>query len=229
VLPPPTPAIDHLLRVSGPRAASLGVRGRFHSHITVSVSDGADALDRLGALCRDRKVKLTVIDLADGAGRTQRDVMTTCYHRRDGGDAVAHIVEEMAALGRALTGAGFEVLRFKLEHESLPTLPRFTPERYREIHVKLSLPEAEADARRTRLTELGRVWGFVPSRNPRERRAGRLIQFVNLRVYEGDLAACAQRVDAVVSALEGEGFQILQVKQETTVLDTRRAHDAWWA
>ena len=232
--PPTDPAIAQLLTVSGPQAAGLGVRGRFHSHVTVHLGDPDEAGDtdaalaRLRDLCQSRKVKLTVIDLARG-DRRQRDVMTTCYHRHDGDDAVARIVEEMAALGRALSGAGFPVLRFKLEHESLPTLRRFTPERYREIHVKLSLPEADADTRLARLAELAPALGVVPSRNPLERRAGRVIQFVNLRIYDGDLAACERRVDGVVAALEADGFTVLQVKRETTVLDTRRAHDAWWA
>jgi hypothetical protein len=228
---PPLSPLNHLISVAGPEAASAAgdLRGRFHSHVTLGVR-GPDELDRLAAFCAARpRVKLTVIDLADFTDRAQRDVMTTRYHyaRRPG--ELPRLVGELAELGLGLERAGFEVLRFKLEHEGAPTLPRFSEERYREVHIKLRLPERDDAEILERLRALGQRWGFVPSRNPNERAAGWVHRFVNLRIYEGDAAGAAARVDRIAAALAAAGLEILEIKQETTVLDTGRAHDAWWA
>ncbi|MCB9743677.1 MAG: hypothetical protein H6740_13840 [Alphaproteobacteria bacterium] len=209
-------------------AGADGLRGRFHSHLTVAMPDSA-SLERLRAFCAARKVKLTVIDLADFQERAQRDVMTTCYHRSEAPNALQVVLDEVEALRLALEAEGFEVLRAKLEHESLPTLSQLSEERYRETHIKLALSEAALEAEMSALASMAPDWGFVLSRNPNERRADRVHQFLNLRAYAGSREQADARTQALVEALQARGFEVLEVKRETTVLDTRREHDRWWA
>jgi len=204
-----------------------GLQGRFHAHITCAPP--ADGLDALAAFCRARRVKLTVIDLADWRSRQQRDVMTTSYHRARGPGALGRVLDQLTGLGRALLAEGFSPTRFKLEHESLPTLPTFSPSAYREVHVKLRVPDADHPRAMAWLASHGPAWGYVPSRNPRERRGGFVHQFVNLRLRDGGLAEAEERARALVEHLRGGGLEVIEVKAETAVLDTAQALDAWWA
>jgi len=194
--------------------------GRFHSHITVRTTP-----DTLRSFCRGRALKATVIDLADFDGRAQRDVMTTAYHRGTIEDVGAQLSRTVVAL----EGAGLAPLRVKLEHESLPTIEPFTAHRYREVHVKLAIPEDDYAARMDALRAMAPAWGFVPSRNPYQRRAGHLLQFLNLRFYDGGLDAVAEKTDALSAALSREGLRIVEIKAETAVIDTAHSVDAWWA
>ncbi len=199
--------------------------GRFHSHLTVATTE----LERLRAFCRARKIKLTVVDLDDQKGREQRDVMTTRYHRDEEPGAVGRIADDLVTLGNQLDGAGFLVLRAKLEHESQPSLEPYAPGRYHEVHIKLSIPAAEFDSRREWLRTEGPNHGFVASSNPRERTDTHVLQFVNLRIYEGTLADADVRVESLLTTLADAGFAVIEVKRETTVFDTHHALDRWWA
>ena len=209
-----------------PMSDASDIEGIFHAHLTVEVSP--DGLDGLKDLCRRQGVKLTVVDLEKGS-RRQRDVMTTSYYREVGRGAVARIVRKLHGLAGELEAAGYPVVRAKLEHESRPTISTFSRSRYHEVHIKLDIPAASFEARRRRLAELESEKGFVASSNPREQSAERVFQFVNLRIYDGDLAAADARVEALVQDLEAEGFVIRETKQETVVFDTRLELDAWWA
>lgn len=202
------------------------VRGRFHSHITIA-RDGDPAA--LRAFCRPRPMKLTVIDLADNAGaRQQRDVMTTQYHVDPREGAVRRIAARLAVLTEELKAAGFEVLRLKLEHEIGPGLKQLDADRYRETHIKLRIPAARFEQDRARLGALGDELGFVPSRNPYERDAEAVSQFVNLRAYSGAAEEADRIADQVAERLAREGFEVVAVKRETAVLDSRRDLDGWW-
>lgn len=222
---------------SQPHSASLetlrqrdfhGIDGKFHSHITVHVS-GDDEIERLRMFCRERRVKLTVIDLENFRGRAQRDVMTTQHYRVEGSGAVREIIESLRELTRELGEEGFEVVRVKLEHESLPTLPVFDGSNYREIHVKLRVDPARFDEELAWLREVSGRWGFVPSSNPRAIHGDHIVQFVNLRLYEGTLEETEAVVADLVSALVARGLDVAEVKQETAVFDTNLDLDRWWA
>lgn len=204
-----------------------GVCGKFHSHVTVEVSEQAQ-IEQLKGWCRERKIKLTVIDL-ERQERTQRDVMTTQHYRIEEPDAVAQIVDKLKALSLDLEAHGYEVLRVKLEHESLPTLPRFSAHQYREVHIKLHLKPERYEQDMMRLKQLGQQQGFVPSSNPNERTHEHIAQFVNMRLYDGELAQTEAKIQQVIEALQAHELVVAQVKAETTILDTNLALDRWWA
>ncbi|MCB9677136.1 MAG: hypothetical protein H6737_18610 [Alphaproteobacteria bacterium] len=213
------------LRSSLDDAPYAGLTGRFHSHLTVATHE----LDRLRGFCSTNRIKLTVVDLDDAEGRVQRDVMTTRYHKDDAPGAVGRIADDLLDLGARLGGAGFLVLRAKLEHESEPSLEPYGPGRYHEVHIKLAIPADGYDTERAWLVENGRPHGFVASSNPRERTGDTVVQFVNLRIYEGDRSAADARVDEVLAVLGARGLDVVEVKRETTVFDTHHALDRWWA
>ncbi len=121
------------------------------------------------------------------------------------------------------------MVRAKLEHESEPSLEPYTDDRYHEVHIKLAIPVAAFDAAREWLDQHGAVHGFVASRNPNERTPEEVLQFVNLRIGSGGRAAADARVDGLVEVLRRNGFAVREVKRETTIFDTHRAHDRWWA
>jgi hypothetical protein len=210
-----------------------GVHGKFHSHITVRTDD----LPGLQQFCRAHKIKLTVIDLdaftADTP--TQRDVMTTQHHRPDAthGEAVLEIISQLQRLCMDLQAHHYEVLRVKLEHESLPTLPHFDPHHYREVHIKLSIPLASFETTMFMLASHASRFGYVPSRNPlakhRTADTPHATQFLNMRFYEGSLSEIDAKVQAVVDFLTAHDVAVAEVKQETTLFDTHLQHDRWWA
>lgn len=200
--------------------------GRFHSHITVRVEP--ERLPLLQQVARSHQAKVTVIDLEGESERAQRDIMTTRYHLDDAPGALGRISEALARFAADLEGAGLPVLRVKVEHESEPSLQSYTDIRYHEVHIKLSLDEPSFARDRAWLAEQAPRMRWVPSRNPYERRDGRVVQFVTMRCYEGDRASADRMVDAALSALSARELQVVEVKRENTVLDTHRAHDAWW-
>ena len=223
----PIEGLLHTLRAWRAQALDWPVAGKFHSHVTVAVEDDAQ-IERLRLWCRERKLKLTVIALERGT-RAQRDVMTTQHYRVEAPGAAAQILDALIAQCHALRQASMTPLRVKLEHESLPTLARFSPAQYREVHIKLRLPATSYQASLQALAALGQELGFVPSSNPNERGEDHVAHFVNMRLYEGTLAQADARIQGVLDALGERGYEIAQVKAETTLLDTHHALDAWWA
>jgi hypothetical protein len=218
-------ALDKL-RHAVESAPFRNLSGRFHAHLTVAVAP--ESVEGLRAFCKTQRVKLTVVDLDDLAGRSQTDVMTTSYYDDPAEGAVGRIVEHLSGLAEALGGAGFNVVRAKLEHESLPSLPQYDRQRYHEVHVKLKVAADQYDATVARLRELGKAHGFVPSRNPRERSADWVTQFVNLRLYEGRQESADRTVAGLLAALREAGLEVVEVKRETTVFDTHQQLDQWW-
>jgi len=212
-------------------APLVALGGRFHSHVTLRVPARLDASDRarLDGLARTHRSKLTVIELADLERRVERDVMFTRYFAEPGPGAVGRIADRLRQTVEDLVQASVEPVRVKIEHETEPSLTTFDAERYHEVHIKLGLAPAEYATTYAWLEEAGATLGWRPSRNPYERRADRITQFVTLRAYEGRRDDVDRRVEAALAALAARGLVPLEVKRETTVLDTRRAHDAWWA
>lgn len=201
--------------------------GRFHSHLTVLAGE-AD-LPRLTEVCRAHRAKTTVIDLEGFGPQHQRDVMATRYHADPDPGAVGRIVDDLLALCAALAEAGLPVVRAKIEHESEPSLPRFSEQAYHEVHVKLRIEASAYEEAYAWLAAQADRFGWRPSRNPLERRGDRVTQFVNLRIYEGDRASADAIVARIEAALRERGLEIVEIKRETAILDTHRGHDAWWA
>ncbi len=206
--------------------APENIDGIFHAHLTVTAA--FDQLPALRDLCRGQGVKLTIVDL-EKESRQQRDVMTTSYYRESSPGSLRRIVGQLIDLAAVLNSQGYPVMRAKLEHETRPTVTTFSRAQYHEVHIKLAIPAESFPDRRERLAELGKVEGFVASSNPRERTDGRVMQFVNLRIYEGDQTAADARVRDLVNLLETEGFVVRETKQETVIFDTNLALDEWWA
>lgn len=198
--------------------ALAGLHGHFHTHVTVHASP--ETFSGLGEIPGAR---LTVIDLA--GAQTQRDLMLTIGHV---GPLPALAEGLFLALAR-LHERQVPVLRVKVEHGSLPTVPRFDRRRYREAHLKLRLPRQGLEARLDTLRAAAPGRGYALSRNPREQAAEHVTQFVNLRIYEGALADSDARIDALERWLAEQGMRPLEVRRETTLIDTALDLDAWWA
>ena len=200
--------------------------GKFHAHLTFNLRD--EQIELCRQWCRDRKVKLTIIDLANSTGRSQTDVMLTVHFRESTSDAIERITKRLIELTELTEESGFTVTRIKLEHESLPTLPRFDRQHYQEVHIKLDIPARLYEKDYQRLLELGEQQGFVPSQNPLQRSENIITQFANLRIYEGNYESASIQIKRITQALANRGFSVKEVKRETIVFDTAQALDSWW-
>ena len=154
--------------------------------------------------------------------------MATCYFVDEAAGAVVRIAEKLVEKISALATDGWQVIRAKLEHESLPSLGRYDATHYHEIHVKLRLPTTSYQRDYECLRSLGEQHQFVPSRNPLDTDDDGVTQFVNQRIYAGTQADADSSVDAMLVALKREDFEVIEVKRETVVFDTDQQLDAWW-
>lgn len=204
------------------------ISGKFHSHITVKISNQSE-VSRLREFCKKRRVKFTEIDLSDFSGREQKDIMITKHFLTDGKDAVYKIIDDLDSLSKEATKEGFEVVRVKLEHESLPTISRFDSNNYREIHIKLRVRKDEYDWTMDFLKMYSKMYGYVPSKNPASDKGEFLSQFVNVRYYDGTLSDTDDKVTKLVRFLTENGILVEEVKSETAVFDTNLSLDSWWA
>ena len=191
------------------------LEGHFHAHITVR-NDTEDPY------FPPKGWKTTIIIL-NKADRSQRDAMIT-RHFMLGSEKTPDMLSIMAELDKAsqsMTANGYEVLRSKLEHESLPTLPP-SAETYREAHIKIRKPLS------TKLLPLGE---FVQSRNAMETSDTHEVVFLNARWYAGTVDAVDAYVDVAVKLFQemNPDAEVLDVKKETTVFDTNLNLDKWWA
>jgi len=214
------------MRVASAEPGLEDLVGNYHAHFTIAAT--TSDLDTLRELCRRLKAKLTVVDLENLAGRSQTDVMATCYFLDTQPGAVAQIADQLSATARELGDAGFAVQRIKLEHESLPSFAVFGEQHYHEIHIKLRIDVAQFETAYRQLIEMGKRCGFVPSRNPLDRTDTTVTQFVNVRLYKGDQPTADQALANIHAALADAGFHIVETKRETVVFDTHQELDAWW-
>ena len=116
---------------------------------------------------------------------------------------------------------GHNVVRVKLEHESLPTL-RPSIEHYRECHVKFEVPNG---------TTLETINGFVASSNPMAMFQDSSYLFLNKRIYNGDCNHIDRQMYDDVQLLRSinPNCKLVEVKIETAVWDSNLNHDKWWA
>ncbi|MFT3696159.1 MAG: hypothetical protein QM831_23675 [Kofleriaceae bacterium] len=186
---------------------SLPMRGKFEAHVTVESGD-------LEALCTELGIGFIGIELASGAHASQP--MTASHHEGE----LATVVDEVNALVAKIGGAGFMILRTKLEAaastEGVPLTAHDGPG-YFEFHVKVRPAGREQD-----LAERAASVGARLSRNA-SKQSGR---FVTMRVYRVGRAEAEAKLEALLVALQG--FDVTGVVSEFTVYDSRIDLDAGW-
>jgi len=202
-----TPERDLIERLRG-----LDCRGTFEAHVTIDAGDAATR-ERFRAACA-----------------TLSQPMTATYHRGE----LAAVAEEVAALSRAVRGAGFDVTRVKLEavatNDGLPETDEeaaaFPQENYFEFHVKALLP-ADADVEALRAC-CARHDGRLSSNALKSDNEGRRERFVTLRVYNAGRRNAFARFDALVSDLLAAGYALGNRLREYTLYDSAARLDAGW-
>lgn len=188
--------------------------GKFHAHITIQ-HDGKDFQIPKGW-------KSTIILLSRN-DKQQVDEMITRHfflgsHRNPDIESIRNDLNQAKEL---LESGGCQVLRVKLEHEDLPTLPP-SASTYRECHVKYQAPLG---------TTLSHPDALVASSNPMAVHRDYEIRFLNARFYEGSVEEVDAKIQYYVNNLvkENPQIKILEVKRETTVMDSNHELDSWWA
>ena len=206
--------------------------GKFHAHITIPESQVNDAVRVLNR-CKVR-YKITVIVLSSKdigmRKRKQRDVMITTHYHTFRYINYMGVEGEVLKVSNALQSAGIPVLRIKIEHEDLPTLPP-TINTYRECHIKIGFRYQNFNSVLS-LLKMDRVLeDFRFSHNPHSSDSDFIYQFMNLRARSGKIEDFDSRVDASFLYLVGSypTLKVSKPKIETTVVDTRISIDNWWA
>lgn len=194
------------------------LKGKFHAHITL-LTDEDDFVAPKGW-------KTTIILLKKG-DREQKDVMITRHYHTDTSKTrdVVDMIANIRETATALQDCGHHVIRQKLEHESLPTVP-VSEQTYRECHIKIKKKVGE---------DIFVPDGFVMSSNPMEEQDDHEIVFLNARYYSGDIESIHGDINTKVDRLVGQNnrcgkfVMALEVKIESTVFDTNLGLDKWWA
>ena len=190
------------------------MRGTFEAHLTVDATT-AERRAEFAALCAKLGVKCVLIELARGAHPSQP--MTSSHHTGDS----STIHEEVRALERQITEAGFVVTRVKIEADvTNEGVDEALAGTYFEFHAKLHVTGDEVDALRALCVERRAHL----SRNEIERGA----RFVTLRVYDAGRERAAAEFGALVDALVGAGHAVMGMKAELTIYDSRVELDAGW-
>jgi hypothetical protein len=202
-------------------------RGTFEAHVTVEAAD-LDQRERFRAACAALGVKCVLIELPHGITRSQP--MTSTYHHGD----LDAVVQEVAALARALAESGFPVTRVKLEavvtNAGVPLTDEeaqaFPPGNYFEFHVKAVLPPG-ADL--SSLRELCTRHGAHLSSNALKRDQGsRAERFVTLRAYGVGRQRAEAAFERLLSDLESAGHTLSNRLREYTLFDSNITIDAGW-
>ncbi|MER8185032.1 hypothetical protein [Kitasatospora sp. NPDC094015] len=204
---------------------AIALRGDFEVHLTV----GAEHADALAGWAAGHGLKFTHILLDRGTAAVSQPMLTL-----RGSGAYAEVAAVTAGTARRMAGAGFPVLRVKIESvpwaEGVPQTAAeaaaLGPERYFEHHVKLLLGPAE---RTEGLARLAVRHGAHLSRNARRTRAdGDREHFVTQRCRLVGLPEAGRRLDALLADLRADGRRIASVEREFVALDSDEALDAGW-
>lgn len=205
----------------------LAFTGAFETHVTIA--DRPDGgVDELALFAGARGVKFALILL--DRGRTRSQPMLTM----PGGGTLAAQVEAARSLSRDLVGAGFRVLRVKVEaapwNEDVPlddaAAVRLGNAMHFEHHVKVVLDDRPIDGRLPAL--LGRH-GARLSRNARRGRAdGRAEWFATQRCYRVGLLTAGSRLNSLVGALRSAGWPPVEAEREFVVYDDAPSVDDGW-
>ncbi|MFE6868773.1 hypothetical protein ACFVFS_19710 [Kitasatospora sp. NPDC057692] len=204
--------------------APPGLSGDFEVHLTVRPGDA----EALTAWAADHGLKSTHILLARGAAPSQPMLTLRTAGPLD------EVAATAARTARRLTGAGFAVLRTKIEAapwaDGVPAedadAAAHGPARYFEHHVKLLLP---GPAPASGLADLAVRHGAHLSHNPRRvREDGHREWFVTQRCRRVGLATAGRRLEALLAELAADGHRIASVEREFVAVDSDEALDAGW-
>jgi hypothetical protein len=202
-------------------------RGTFESHITTEVAC-TEEQQRFQVVCQQLGARCVVIELPNGV--THLQPMTVRYHH----GAIGAVLDEVGALCRGVTAAGFAVARVKLEAiataEGVPDTDedaaRLPAANYFEFHVKLLL-SATADLAALRAC-CDRHTARLSRNALKMERDGRSERFVTLRHYGmGRRNACI-RLEALERDLTTAGFTVINRQREYTIFDSAEHLDAGW-
>lgn len=208
--------------------------GKFHSHITMNVTDeyqAEAARELVGG-------KVTVINL-EREDRKQVDMMLTHHYVTGKGPLRDYhdVVELLKRHGARLKEKGFEVTRLKLEHEPFDNRSpyqciqsSFTDYEYIEVHVKVVVTGAHE---LMLLKQEAAEMGWHPSNNPfAKTKDGKLVQFLNRRWYkhedENDPNAVEAATETLVHNISHMITELKEIKYESAVYDSNINLDKWW-
>jgi hypothetical protein len=206
---------------------SLAFTGAFETHLTLAaLPDGGAGELALFAAGLGIKFAHIVLD----RGRTPSQPMLTVQ----GGGTRAAQVEAAESLSLDLAGAGFRVVRVKVEaapwNEDVPesdaAAARLGDTMYFEHHVKVVLDSHRGDGS---LPALVSRFGARLSRNARRHCTdGRAEWFATQRCYRVGLLTAGSRLSSLVSALMEAGQRPVEVEREFVVYDNAPSVDAGW-
>lgn len=190
------------------------LRGNFHAHITLNTSN--DTFE-------PPKGWKTTIILLSKDDRHQKDVMIT-RHFKTGTTKTEDVAAIKASIDKTTTKLvkrGFDVVRVKLEHESLPTMPA-SEGHYRECHIKIKAPVGY---------QIKSLQNYVQSRNPMSSTEIHFVTFLNARFYSGSVEDIDAQIAKDVIAIKNMNpiAELLEIKIESAILDTNISLDRWWA
>ncbi|WP_422741149.1 nucleotidyl transferase AbiEii/AbiGii toxin family protein [Micromonospora sp. WMMD754] len=201
------------------------VSGDFEVHLTAYEGDAG----RLADFAEHHGLKYTHVLL--DRGRVASQPMLTLV-----GSGSLHQQRDAAERWRTrLRAAGLYTARTKIEaapwSAGVPVTDEQAlaqpAERYFEHHVKLLLPAGVPTL--VAVTAVAEQHGARLSRNARRARDdGRQERFVTQRCHRIGRDRARARLDALVAALRGSGWEVLAVEQEYVVFDDRTELDAGW-
>jgi NTP pyrophosphatase (non-canonical NTP hydrolase) len=211
----------------------------FEIHITVKYtqptinfdSTEIDFFEHFKDTCQKIGVKPIVLDLEKHSGQKIKDVMTSskCY----GDNRTAY--DEVQRISNALSYAGFEVVREKVEtvpwHPGAPDgvekkdMPKNC---YFESHFGVLTNNSEEE--RARLTELCKLHDLHISRNAFKKLAeGKYVVMLTLRDYKSGYNSFSSKVSKVLEVLKNNNWELFEKEiVEFSIYDTKISHDFIW-
>jgi hypothetical protein len=201
--------------------------GEFETHITV----------QLGALQSNASVRdwglrhgLKSLHIVLDRGDTVSQPMLT----RRGQGVLSRELARALELSDELSRDGFVVVRIKIEampcNQDIPQsdadAESHSPTLYFEHHIKLAI---DANTDLSALVALVQRHSANLSRNAFKMRSdGQEERFVTQRCRSVGRATARLRLDALLSALATDGYQVLRIEEEFVVHDSNIAIDAGW-
>lgn len=123
------------------------------------------------------------------------------------------------------------VQRFKVELLDEPEYVHFyTDINYREIHIKCKIHKDYFPLVKMNLKRSEDLYGFALSNNPKEQTLDYVTQFVNVRYKNISVQDANVKLDKILGFLRDNSMiNVIEVKEELSVLDTNFNVDKWWA
>ena len=202
------------LQIIGANMNIYELKGTCHAHITIADDSTTFICPKgwkIAIIVLNNQIKTqkdVIITRHFGIGSTKTPTMNDIY------DSVKYAIIE-------LKEQGINILRAKLEHETLPSLEP-CKEHYRECHLKFKHPKNEP---------LITIPGYVASRNIMEEIDTHSIAFLSARYYAGSLILVDTAIDIASETIKilNPKAELLSVHKESIVFDTNPEMDNWWA